>query len=209
MKYQVQEMLRVERIFEPAEIEAEIEAYNPLIPDGSNWKATFMIEYPDVEQRRLALEQLKDIEHRVWAQAGEGDRVFATANEDLDRSNEEKTAAVHFLRFELSAEQVDALRQAARLRFGIGHPAMASEAEVGGARFATRCLTTSASDRLGEHLRQFPEQRRSGGAAPPADANGPMRRIRTAERGCSAHQRRRAVMASSGISVTPTSAATI
>ena len=132
MKYQVQEMLRVERIFEPAEIEAEIEAYNPLIPDGSNWKATFMIEYPDVEQRRLALEQLKDIEHRVWAQVGEGDRVFATANEDLDRSNEDKTAAVHFLRFELSAEQVDALRQAVCLRFGIDHPAMASEAEVGG-----------------------------------------------------------------------------
>ncbi|MCY4212103.1 MAG: DUF3501 family protein [Gammaproteobacteria bacterium] len=133
MKYQVQEMLRVERIFEPAEIEAEIEAYNPLIPDGSNWKATFMIEYPDVAQRRRALEQLKDIERQVWAQVGDGDRIVAIANEDLDRSNEDKTAAVHFLRFELSAAQVDALRQDARLRFGISHPAMTCEAEVGGA----------------------------------------------------------------------------
>ena len=133
MKYQVQEMLRVERIFEPAEIEAEIEAYNPLIPDGSNWKATFMIEYPDVAQRRRALERLKDIERQVWAQVGDGDRVFAIANEDLDRSNEDKTAAVHFLRFELSAAQVDALRQDARLRFGISHPAMTSAAEVRGA----------------------------------------------------------------------------
>ena len=133
MKYQVQEMLRVERIFEPAEIEAEIEAYNPLIPDGSNWKATFMIEYPDVEQRRRALEQLKDIERQVWAQVGDGDRIVAIANEDLDRSNEDKTAAVHFLRFELSAAQVDALRQDASLRFGISHPAMTCEAEVDGA----------------------------------------------------------------------------
>ena len=132
MKYQVQEMLRVERIFEPAEIEAEIEAYNPLIPDGSNWKATFMIEYPDVEERRRALERLKDIEQRVWVQVGGGDRVFAIANEDLDRSNEDKTAAVHFLRFELSTAQVDALRQDARLRFGISHPAMTCEAEVDG-----------------------------------------------------------------------------
>lgn len=132
MKYQVQEMLRVERIFEPAEIEAEIEAYNPLIPDGSNWKATFMIEYPDVEERRRALEQLKDIERQVWAQVGGGERVFAIANEDLDRSNEDKTAAVHFLRFELSTAQVDALRQDARLRFGISHPAMTCETEVDG-----------------------------------------------------------------------------
>ena len=133
MKYQVQEMLRVERIFEPAEIEAEIEAYNPLIPDGSNWKATFMIEYPDVGQRRRALEQLKDVEQRIWAQVGDGDRVFAVANEDLDRSNEDKTAAVHFLRFELSADSVQALRQAAPLRFGIDHPAMPCAAEVQGA----------------------------------------------------------------------------
>ena len=132
MRYQVQEMLRVERIFEPAEIEAEVEAYNPLIPDGSNWKATFMIEYPDVEERRRALERLKDIERQVWAQVGDGDRIVAIANEDLDRSNEDKTAAVHFLRFELSAAQVDALRQDARLRFGISHPAMTCEAEVDG-----------------------------------------------------------------------------
>ena len=133
MKYQVQEMLRVERIFEPAEIEAEIEAYNPLIPDGSNWKATFMIEYPDVEQRRRALAQLKDVEQRVWAQVGDGGRIFAIANEDLDRSNEDKTAAVHFLRFELSADQIGALRHGMNLRFGIDHPAMTCAVEPDGA----------------------------------------------------------------------------
>ena len=132
MKYQVQEMLRVERIFEPAAIEAEIDAYNPLIPDGNNWKATFMIEYPEVEQRRRALEQLKDVERRIWAQVGEGDRTFAIANEDLDRSNEEKTAAVHFLRFELTANQTDALRQSMSLRFGIDHPAMTCAVAVDG-----------------------------------------------------------------------------
>ncbi|MXW50884.1 MAG: DUF3501 family protein, partial [Gammaproteobacteria bacterium] len=102
------------------------------IPDGSNWKATFMIEYPDVEERRRALEQLKDIERQVWAQVGDEDRIVAIANEDLDRSNEDKTAAVHFLRFELSAHQVDALRQDARLRFGTSHPAMTCETEVDG-----------------------------------------------------------------------------
>ena len=133
MKYQVQEMLRVERIFEPAEIEAEIEAYNPLIPDGSNWKATFMIEYPDVEQRRRALAQLKDVEQQVWAQVGDGGRIFAIANEDLDRSNEDKTAAVHFLRFELSADQIGALRHGMNLRFGIDHPAMTCAVEPDGA----------------------------------------------------------------------------
>ena len=91
-----------------------------------------MIEYPDVEQRRRALEQLKDIEQRVWVQVGGGERVFAIANEDLDRSNEDKTAAVHFLRFELNTAQVDALRQDARLRFGISHPAMTCETELDG-----------------------------------------------------------------------------
>ena len=134
MKYQVQEMLRVERIFEADEIQAELDAYNPLIPDGDNWKATLMVEYPDVEERRRALATLTNMEHRVWTQAGEGPRIFAVANEDLERSNEEKTAAVHFLRFQLTPAFIGALRESAQLRFGIDHDRMrcaaAAPAEV-------------------------------------------------------------------------------
>ena len=134
MKYQVQEMLRVERIFEADEIQAELDAYNPLIPDGDNWKATLMVEYPDVEERRRALATLTNLEHRVWTQAGEGPRIFAVANEDLERSNEEKTAAVHFLRFQLTPAFIGALRESAQLRFGIDHERMrcaaAAPAEV-------------------------------------------------------------------------------
>ena len=124
MKYQVQEMMRVERIFHPAEIQAELDAYNPLIPDGANWKATFMIEYPDVAERRRALEQLRELEHQIWTQVGDGPRRYAIANEDLARSNEEKTAAVHFLRFELGRECIVALRQGASLHFGMDHARM-------------------------------------------------------------------------------------
>ena len=124
MKYQVQEMLRVERIFEPALIEEEIEAYNPLIPDGANWKATFMIEYPDVEERRRALEALSGIEHRVWTRIGDGPRTFCIANEDLERSTDEKTAAVHFMRFELDAASIASLKSGAPLTFGIDHEQM-------------------------------------------------------------------------------------
>jgi hypothetical protein len=122
MKYQVQEMLRVERIFEPAAIAEEIEAYNPLIPDGSNWKATFMIEYPEEAERRTALARMTGIEHHVWITAGDRPRRIAVANEDLDRSTDEKTAAVHFLRFELEAEDIAALRAGASLAMGINHP---------------------------------------------------------------------------------------
>jgi hypothetical protein len=122
MKYQVQEMLRVERIFEAAGIEEELAAYNPLIPDGSNWKATLQIEYPDVAERQSALARMPGVEHKVWAEVDGHDRVYAIANEDLDRSTEDKTAAVHFLRFELPAAAIDALRQGAGLRFGIDHP---------------------------------------------------------------------------------------
>ncbi len=133
MKYQVQEMLRIERIFGPKDIQAEIDTYNPLIPDGANWKATLMIEYPDVAQRRQALERLKGVERRVWAQAGQQDpKLFAIANEDLDRSNEEKTAAVHFLRFELNEGFIHALRQSGPLRFGINHAHMRCAVEVVG-----------------------------------------------------------------------------
>jgi hypothetical protein len=130
MKYQVQEMLRAERIFDPAEIAEEIAAYEPLIPDGANWKATFMIEYENVEDRRAALARLKDVEHRVWTQVGNEPRVFAIANEDLPRSNEEKTAAVHFLRFELTPAMVTAAKNGAPIAFGIDHPALGAGVTV-------------------------------------------------------------------------------
>ncbi len=124
MKYQVQEMLRTERIFEPSEIQGEIDAYNPLIPDGDNWKATLLIEYADVEERKVALAQLRGVEDRVWAQVPGGERVFAIANEDMPRSNDDKTAAVHFLRFQLPAAAIAAIREGAGIRMGIDHPAM-------------------------------------------------------------------------------------
>jgi hypothetical protein len=121
MHYQVQEMLRIERIFEAAGINDELEAYNPLIPDGSNWKATFMVEFPEIEERRAMLAQLIGIENRVYVQIGDLDRVYAIADEDLERSDANKTSAVHFLRFELSAEQVAALKAGATLAAGIDH----------------------------------------------------------------------------------------
>lgn len=122
MHYQVQEMLRAERIFEPADIEAELEAYNPLIPDGSNWKATLSIEYPDVDERRVALEQLVGIEDRIWVQVADQQAVFGIADEDLERSTDTKTSAIHFLRFELPVEAVKALRAGAALALGVDHP---------------------------------------------------------------------------------------
>ncbi len=121
MKYQVQEMLRIERIFEADGINEELAAYNPLIPDGSNWKATFMVEFPEVEERRAMLAQLRGIEDRVYVHIADFDRVFAIADEDLERSDDEKTSAVHFLRFELPEEQVAALKDGASLVAGIDH----------------------------------------------------------------------------------------
>lgn len=121
MQYQVQEMLRIERIFEAAGINEELGAYNPLIPDGSNWKATFMLEFPDPKERDAMLRQLAGIEIRVWMQIGDSDRIRPIADEDLDRTNDEKTSAVHFLRFELSDEQVQALKDGAELAAGIDH----------------------------------------------------------------------------------------
>src|SRR6266446_13630 len=103
IRYQVQEMLRIERIFEDAGIQGELDAYNPLIPDGSNWKATMLIEYPDEAERRRMLGLLRGIEKRVWAQVAASERVYAIADEDLERENDEKTSSVHFLRFELAA----------------------------------------------------------------------------------------------------------
>ena len=121
MQYQVQEMLRIERIFEAAGINEELEAYNPLIPDGSNWKATFMVEFPDVEERRAMLSQLIGVEHKLYVQVEGFDRIFAIADEDLERSDGHKTSAVHFMRFELSPEEVDALKSGASLAAGIDH----------------------------------------------------------------------------------------
>ena len=121
MQYQVQEMLRIERIFEANGILEELEAYNPLIPDGANWKATFMVEFADADERRAMLRQLVGIEDRVYMQVGDAEPVYAIADEDLERADETKTSAVHFLRFELPAEQVDALKGGAALSAGIDH----------------------------------------------------------------------------------------
>ncbi len=121
MQYQIQEMLRIEKIFEADGILEELDAYNPLIPDGSNWKATFMVEFPDIEERKQMLNQLVGIENKVFMQVAGFDRVYAIADEDLERSDDEKTSAVHFMRFELPSEQVDALKGGAALSAGIDH----------------------------------------------------------------------------------------
>ena len=123
IQYQVQEMLRIERIFDAAGIDDELEAYNPLIPDGSNWKATFMIEFPDPQERDAMLRRLTDIEHRVWMQIGDSDRIEPFADEDLERSNDKKTSAVHFLRFELTSEMIKDLKQGSAISAGIDHDA--------------------------------------------------------------------------------------
>ena len=121
VQYQVQEMLRIERVFEPAGIADELAAYNPLIPDGSNWKATLLIEFADPEERRVELALLKGVETRCWVAVGSEPRVFAIADEDLPRENEAKTSAVHFLRFELSAAMRAALKAGAPLAAGVDH----------------------------------------------------------------------------------------
>lgn len=130
IRYQIQEMLRIEKVFEEAGIQDELDAYNPLIPDGSNFKATMLIEYEDVETRRSALASLIGIESRVWVEVKGSPKVYATADEDLPRENEVKTAAVHFLRFELGPERVAALRRGAALGMGVDHPAYATSIPV-------------------------------------------------------------------------------
>jgi len=122
MQYQVQEMLRLERMFEPAAIQEELDVYNPLIPDGSNWKATFMVEFPDPEERKAQLAQLIGIERAVHVQVADFAPVAPITNEDLDRETGEKTAAVHFLRFELSPAMCAAVKSGAPIRVGIDHP---------------------------------------------------------------------------------------
>jgi Protein of unknown function (DUF3501) len=144
IKYQVQEMLRTERIFERAGIEDELAAYNPLIPDGTNWKATFMLEYPDAEERRIALGRLGGVEHKVWVQVDGAARIFTIANEDLERSRDEKTAAVHFLRFELDAASIGLLKRGASLRMGIDHPGLPYAVDVPSA--VRDCLVQDLAD---------------------------------------------------------------
>lgn len=121
IQYQVQEMLRVERIFESAGIQDEIDAYNPLIPDGSNWKATFLIEFPDADERKVKLAGLKGVEDRCWVQVAGFERVFAIADEDLERENDEKTSSVHFLRFELNEAMSEKVKVGGQVGAGIDH----------------------------------------------------------------------------------------
>ena len=121
IRYQVLEMLRAERIFESDGIQGEIDAYNPLIPDGSNWKVTLLLEFPDPDERRVALAKLIGVEDRCWVRVSEMERVFALADEDMERENEEKTSAVHFLRFELSPSMVEAMKSDASLSIGVDH----------------------------------------------------------------------------------------
>jgi hypothetical protein len=131
MRYQIQEMLRAERIFEEEGIQDELDAYNPLIPDGSNWKATMLIEYEDVSERQAALARMKGIEDKVWVQVEGAPRVYAIADEDLERENESKTSSVHFLRFELDAASKQALRGGAALTMGVDHPAYRATERIG------------------------------------------------------------------------------
>jgi len=122
IRYQIQEMLRIEKTFEEQGVRDELEAYNPLIPDGTNWKATMLIEFPDADERKRQLAALRDVERHVWAEVADK-RILAFADEDMERSNDEKTSAVHFLRFELPADLRAALREGAALAIGIDHPA--------------------------------------------------------------------------------------
>jgi Protein of unknown function (DUF3501) len=131
IRYQVQEMLRVERIFEEEGIRDELDAYNPLVPDGRNLKATLMVEFPDPDERHKRLAELIGLEDRTWVQVEGHGRVWAIADEDLERENEEKTSSVHFLRFELSEGMAQALKKGASLSIGIDHPRYAANVQTG------------------------------------------------------------------------------
>src|SRR3989440_11412912 len=130
IRYQVQEMMRIERIFEDAGIQGELDAYNPLVPDGTNWKATMLIEYPDPEERKRMLARLKGIERQIWVQVEGCERVHAIADEDLERENEDKTSSVHFLRYEFSAPMRQALRAGAQVIVGVEHAAYRATTEL-------------------------------------------------------------------------------
>lgn len=123
IRYQIQEMLHIERIFQDDEITHELATYLPLVPDGTNWKATMMIEYPDPVERAERLAQMVGIEDRVWIQIGEHSPVYAIADEDLERENSEKTSSVHFLRFELAPDMIKDLKENGKLAMGVDHPA--------------------------------------------------------------------------------------
>ncbi len=140
LRYQIQEMLRIERTFEEQAIQDELDAYNPLIPNGRNFKATMMIEFAEAEERKRALSKLKGIEDRVWVQVEGCARVYAIADEDLERENEEKTSAVHFLRFELDDEMARALKYGVGLAMGVEHPNY--QAEVGAVAANVRASLT-------------------------------------------------------------------
>ena len=129
MQYQVQEMLRAEKIFEAEGIDEELAAYNPLIPDGSNWKATFMLEYSDENERRPALANMKGIEDKVWVRIAGFDPTWAIADEDMERDNADKTSAVHFLRFELTPDMIQAAKAGAAIGMGIDHPAYTQQVD--------------------------------------------------------------------------------
>lgn len=122
MQYQVQEMLRIEKIFEAEGINEELEAYNPLIPDGQNLKAVMMIEFSDVEERKGALAKLIGIERQTWLQVDGFDKVYPVSNEDLERETDEKTSSVHFMRFEFTSEMITAAKEGAAMRAGVDHP---------------------------------------------------------------------------------------
>ncbi|MFD2176986.1 DUF3501 family protein [Veronia pacifica] len=128
--YQIQEMLRIEKIFEPDGIDEELAAYNPLIPDGTNLKATLMLEYPDPEERKVALAKLHGVENRVWLQVEGDKKVYPICDEDLERDNGEKTSSVHFLRFELTSSMITAMKQETLLKAGIDHEEMLIEVDV-------------------------------------------------------------------------------
>jgi hypothetical protein len=121
MQYQVQEMLRIERIFESEGIQQELDVYNTLIPEGANWKATFMIEYTDVQERKAALAKLIGVERSIWIKVEESEKVYAIANEDMDRETEDKTSAVHFMRFELTRDMINNIKVGLPIIFGIDH----------------------------------------------------------------------------------------
>ncbi|MGD8957579.1 MAG: DUF3501 family protein [Chromatiaceae bacterium] len=144
MHYQVQEMLRAERIFEASGIQEELDAYNPLIPDGNNWKATFMLEYPDEIERQKQLQKLIGIERQIWAQVADFARITPVADEDLERESEDKTSSVHFLRFELTPEMVAAVKQGAAISMGIDHPSYS---------YAVEPIAQNVRDSLAEDLR--------------------------------------------------------
>ena len=121
MQYQVQEMLRIERIFEAEGIQQELDVYNTLIPEGTNWKATFMIEYTNVQERKAALAKLIGVERSIWIKVEESEKVYAIANEDMDRETEDKTSAVHFMRFELTKDMITNIKVGLPIIFGIDH----------------------------------------------------------------------------------------